>query len=90
MRRVKQRVRNGGHDVPPDKIRERYKRAMGLFPQLLLICDELYVYDNTPERDEGFPSMIVSLRGGGLAVYPDKVWDAPMIESLLMGKYQGG
>ncbi len=89
VRRVEQRAKGGGHDVPPETIRKRYRRALGLFPQLLLICDELYVYDNTPERDEGFPSMIVSLRSGELTAYPSNVWDASMIESLLMGRYQG-
>ena len=47
--RVKQRVAEGGHDVPEDKIRSRYARSMENLPLLAECSDELYVYDNSGE-----------------------------------------
>ncbi len=48
--RIKQRVAEGGHDVPEDKIRARYARSMENLPLLAECSDELYVYDNSGEH----------------------------------------
>lgn len=50
--RVKSRVENGGHDVPEDKIRSRYVKALSFVPALIDVCDVMHIYDNTktPER----------------------------------------
>lgn len=48
--RVKQRVSEGGHDVPEDKIRSRYNKSMDNLPLLAECSDELYVYDNSGEH----------------------------------------
>lgn len=45
--RVKARAKIGGHDVPEDKIRERYKRSLKLLPKFVNICDVCSVYDNS-------------------------------------------
>lgn len=89
VRRVEQRTADGGHYVPPEKVRTRYYRAMRLLPQLLSICDELYIFDNSLERDEGEASLIVSLWNEELKTYPSAIWSKEMIESLLKGMYQG-
>lgn len=89
VRRVERRAADGGHYVPPEKVKARYYRAMRLLPQLLSICDELYIFDNSPERDKGEPALIVSLRNGELKTYPSAIWSQEMIESLLKGVYQG-
>ena len=47
--RVANRVNNGGHDVPKDKIRSRYDRALALIPELIPVCDICNIYDNTIE-----------------------------------------
>lgn len=50
--RVQQRVASGGHDVPADKIVERYNRTIELLPAAAEIADKVKIYDNTstPER----------------------------------------
>jgi predicted ABC-type ATPase len=50
--RVRQRVAEGGHDVPVDKIRERYHRTIELLPASVEIADRVYVFDNSqfPQR----------------------------------------
>lgn len=45
--RVAQRTRAGGHDVPEDKIRERYARNQALIRQAALRADYAHVYDNS-------------------------------------------
>lgn len=47
VRRVRYRVRAGGHDVPEDKIRQRYQRLWGLVAQAFPRCDHVTAYDNS-------------------------------------------
>ena len=47
--RVANRVTQGGHNVPADKIEKRYYRALEQLKYLFEISDELYVYDNSSE-----------------------------------------
>lgn len=85
--RVKARVQKGGHDVPPEKVRERYHRAMGLFPELLDICDELYVYDNSSEYPHVNPKMIICKQNGNISTFPNAIWTEAMIKLLCNGTY---
>lgn len=55
IERVKRRVSNGGHDVPEDRLRERFIRSMNNLPLLASLSDEIYVYDNTVK-----PRLVVS------------------------------
>lgn len=45
--RVKQRVIEGGHNVPFDKIVSRYHRSLSLLPKASEIADKTYIFDNT-------------------------------------------
>lgn len=45
--RVKNRVDNGGHAVPEDKIRNRYARLWPLVGDAIRLAHEATVYDNT-------------------------------------------
>lgn len=47
VKRVQLRVSQGGHDVPEDKIRNRYVRSVDYLPEMLLKADESLVYDNS-------------------------------------------
>ena len=62
--RVHARVRRGGHDIPEERIRQRYARS-------LLNLTELRVYDNSEEADPDAgatpePRLIVHLNRGKL------------------------
>lgn len=48
--RVHKRATEGGHDVPENKIRDRYARSMENLPLLADASDELYVYDNSKNQ----------------------------------------
>jgi len=45
--RVRHRVSAGGHDVPENKIRERYQRLWALVATAIARCDTATVYDNS-------------------------------------------
>lgn len=45
--RVGERVRQGGHSVPEDKIRSRYQRLWRYIATAIDFVDTTYVYDNT-------------------------------------------
>ena len=48
--RVAQRVKEGGHHVPSDKVRERYTRSIGLLDQACECADRAYIFDNSSDR----------------------------------------
>lgn len=45
--RVRTRVESGGHDVPEDKVRSRYRRLWPLVATAITQADAAYVYDNS-------------------------------------------
>lgn len=50
IRRVQQRVRNGGHDVPHDKITSRYYRSLDLLLPAIRLTNRAYLFDNSGEN----------------------------------------
>lgn len=50
--RVRTRVQQGGHDVPEDKIRSRYRRSISFLPQMIVAADEVMVFDNSSDNIE--------------------------------------
>ena len=48
--RVKTRKLAGGHDVPEDKIRKRFKKALEIIPELVEVCDIMHIYDNSENK----------------------------------------
>jgi predicted ABC-type ATPase len=52
INRVKTRVIVGGHDVPEDKIRERYTRSLDLLYDALKVCYKSYLFDNSDKTIE--------------------------------------
>ena len=45
--RVQYRTRTGGHDVPADRITERYHRSLDLLLDAIRLTDRAYVFDNS-------------------------------------------
>lgn len=45
--RVKNRARQGGHDVSPRKITDRYYASLALLPEYLLDVNRAYLWDNS-------------------------------------------
>jgi predicted ABC-type ATPase len=47
VRRVEQRARGGGHDVPEGDVRRRYRRSLTRLPKAAAEADRALVYDNS-------------------------------------------
>jgi predicted ABC-type ATPase len=45
--RISQRVNEGGHDVPKDKVSSRIPRTLENIKQVLPLCDRVYLLDNS-------------------------------------------
>ena len=78
--RVKARHASGGHDVPEDKIRVRYHRALALIPRLLNVCNKVMIYDNSVK-----PTLIFRKENGIIEVYPNNLWPDAALQQLLSG-----
>lgn len=77
IHRVKRRFVSGGHDVPVEKIRSRYTRALGLIPELLKVCDICHIYDNTD-----IPYRIFKKRKDEIFVWENDFWTREQILGL--------
>lgn len=51
LQRVRSRVANGGHNIPEEKIRERWTRSRENLIRLLPHIEHLRLYDNSAESD---------------------------------------
>lgn len=76
--RVEAREASGGHGVPEEKIRERYKKCMGLLPEIQRICDVMHIYDNTVS-----PFRIYKKRKKEHFIWENEFWDREKIENLV-------
>ena len=76
--RVKSRHASGGHDVPEDKTRIRYHRALKLLPRLIRVCDKILIFDNSD-----MPILIFSKDYAGTEIFPNKFWTESALRKLL-------
>jgi predicted ABC-type ATPase len=68
--RVAQRVMQGGHSVPIEKIISRYSKSMTNLAAAIAIADRVYIYDNSLEGQEA--QLCARTRDGALhKVYGD-------------------
>ena len=74
IKRVAQRVSNGGHNIPEDDIRRRFKRGIYNLVHLYLpICDSVLVYNNAHGE-----AILVAKRGrseGKMQIYEQEMWN---------------
>jgi predicted ABC-type ATPase len=75
--RVESRTAKGGHSVPEDKIRSRYKKALALIPELVKVCDILHIYDNST-----LPFRIFKKRKDECFYWENEDWNKEQIKNL--------
>lgn len=92
LRRVRSRVARGGHDIPEEKIRERWNRSRENLIRLLPLIDHLRVYDNSTEADpaEGrrpHPVLLLEMQRGKITAPADLSgapdWAQPIIAAAI-------
>lgn len=66
--RVSQRVAEGGHNVPEDKVSERIPRTLKNIGQVLPLCDCVYLLDNSRSDN---PFKQIAVLGGGVVTAKD-------------------
>lgn len=64
LARIRQRVSDGGHDVPADKVVDRRRRSFEELAWFAEKVDQLFVFDNS----EGQPDLVAQKAADGLAV----------------------
>ncbi|MBM0138949.1 zeta toxin family protein [Pseudomonas cannabina] len=52
INRVAIRVKDGGHNVTPDKVRARYYRCLALLPEAIQATSRAYLFDNSSAKAE--------------------------------------
>ncbi len=92
IERVRQRVRAGGHDIPEDAIRRRYRHSRLNLVQLLPALTELRVYDNSAAADPAAgqapqPVLVLHMQRGRIVGPPDLAstpeWAKPIVAAAV-------
>ena len=68
----------GGHGVPEEKIRSRYKKALRLIPELVGIADVMHIYDNS-----SVPYRIFKKRKTEFFIWENENWSEDAIRKLV-------
>ena len=76
--RVRSRAASGGHDVPEEKIRSRYDKALALIPALTDTCDVMHMYDNST-----LPFRIFKKRKTEYFYWENEEWSKQKIERII-------
>ena len=80
--RVAQRVKNGGHDVPKNKIISRYHKSLDNISEVLKIANIVWVVDNSTEKAE----LIIYSKDSEVSIKETPLWNKDKIENLITGK----
>ena len=79
--RVAERVKNGGHDVPNDKIISRYYKSLDNLSELLRFANIMWVVDNSTEKAE----LIIYYKDHEISVNETTLWSIDKINKLIFG-----
>lgn len=71
VNRVEKRFTEGGHNVPENKIRERFERNPALIKAALLQAERGYVYDNSSLNKD--PALVMKFKAGKIIEVSDSV-----------------
>ncbi len=73
IERVNARVKEGGHNIPEDVIRRRYKKGIfNLINIFIVLCDYWLVFDNS---DESFTFVAEGDNVNDPSIYNNKIWE---------------
>ena len=79
--RVAQRVREGGHNVPTEKLLKRIPRMLEQVKTSIPLCDEVRVFDNSSAEDPFQAVMTIKMGGVELLQQPLPRWAAQLLEN---------
>jgi len=81
--RIAQRVSEGGHSVPPEKVISRIPRMLAQVQASISLCDQVRVLDNSSAEDPFRP--VVTIRNGKTQLHQNPLpgWAAELLCSHL-------
>ena len=82
LARIAQRVEEGGHTVPPEKVESRIPRTLGHIKTVIPLCDKVYVLANQ-SYEKPF-ERIATLSHSGLILHNDEI---PIWAKQLLADY---
>lgn len=82
IKRVNDRVKKGGHDVPEEKIISRYTKSIANLSKLIRFVDRAMVIDNSSEN----PELIAEIKDGRATLHETKYWTISKLQKLCNGK----
>lgn len=77
--RVEVRFHSGGHGVPEDKIRHRYKKSLSNITEFIALCDVCHIYDNTGQE----PKRIFKKKRNEVMFWTTQYWTKSKISKLV-------
>jgi predicted ABC-type ATPase len=77
--RIDTRQKNGGHAVPPDKVRSRYIKSLTNIPEFVALCDVCHIYDNTGQE----PKRIFKKKREDFYWWSTQIWTQSRISKLV-------
>ena len=80
LRRVRRRVSEGGHNVPPNKVLERYPRTLANLKQAVKLATMSMLFD-AQEISNGGPRLLAVCSGDGVELHASPLprWAAGML-----------
>jgi len=96
--RVRARVARGGHDIPSEKIRERYPRSLANLVGLIGRAAEIHVFDNSLETETGLPAAKLVFRMRGTRIIEPAAepllsdspeWAKPLVAAAFRAQHRG-
>ncbi len=85
VRRVRSRVKAGGHDVPEEKIIYRYEKSLRNLSRLARIADHTRVIDNSGDE----PQLICEVVDRRLVIWENALWSKTAILRLFANVRDG-
>lgn len=82
VKRVKSRVKAGGHDVPDEKIISRYEKSLRNISRLVRIADHTRIIDNSGDE----PHLIGEVLNQHLVIWETEQWSKKEILRLFSDK----
>lgn len=84
--RIAQRVSEGGHSVPDEKVMSRIPRVLNLIKQTLPLCDRVYILNNSSINDPF--QQVAAIRGKQVNLHQHTIpdWARELLADYLMEK----
>jgi predicted ABC-type ATPase len=79
--RVTQRVSEGGHDVPTEKLLQRIPRMLAQVQASIPLCDEVRILDNSSADDPFQPVIMIKADRVEIHQHPLASWAAQMLNN---------